>query len=45
MAVRKTEQYLSIDGSRYLQLATAIHTRILLRHDFGGHDLTGIAAR
>lgn len=33
MALCKTEQDLSIDGLRYLQLVTAIHARILLRRD------------
>ena len=43
IALARTEQGFSIDESRYLQLVTAIHVRILLRRVSGCHHLTKIA--
>lgn len=40
----KTQQALSVDRYRYLQLVTANHVLILLRRGFGCHHLTEIAA-
>lgn len=44
MALCKTEQGLSIDGYRYLQLVAAIHATILLRRGSSCRQMTEIAA-
>ncbi len=44
MVVCQTEQGLSIDALRYLQLVTANHVLILLRRGSSCHQMTEIAA-